>query len=137
MRKNVVVTVCLTMVASTTLWATPVADIYKHRCANCHGDQANGVSKLTPKQEKLKVEEMAGAGVASSPDVNTNGIPLNHLSQEDLLEKLKNLRKEEDGVSTKHSVMRQNLKMIEAREGKMSDEEMAEYIYTTFGAGAK
>ncbi len=137
MQKNKIVMACMVMATSTTLWATPVADIYQHRCANCHGDQANGVSKLTKKQVNMKVEEMAGSGIASGPNTNTNGVPLNHLSQEELLEKLQNLRKTEDGISTQHSVMRENLKTIEKREGKMSDEEMAEYIYTTFGPGSK
>jgi len=137
MKKNNIVAVYLAVVASTTLWATPVADIYKNRCANCHGDKANGVSKLAPKQESLEVKEAASKGISTGSTLNANGIPLNHLTQEDLLEKLINLRKADDGVDTMHSVMRKNLKTIETREGKISDKEMAEYIYNTFGAGSK
>jgi len=33
--------------------------------------------------------------------------------------------------------MNRNLKKTEEREGKITDEKMAKYIYTTFGFGSK
>jgi len=138
MQKKLIVTACLAVMAtSSTLLATPVSEVYKNRCANCHGDKADGLSKIASKQEDMKVSEMAGAGIASGPNLETHGIPLKNFSEEELLSKLKNLRKDESEIGVKHTVMRENLKTIEKREGKFSDEEMAAYIYSTFGEGAQ
>lgn len=137
MQKQRILMACMVMATSSTLWANSVAEIYKKRCANCHGDKADGISKLAPKQKDMKVSEMAGAGVVSGTTTNAYGTPLNNFTQEELLTKLKNLRKEDSELGAKHTVMRENLKTIEARDGKVSDEKMAKYIYMTFGEGSK
>jgi len=138
MQKSKIVMACFVSVLGSGLWASTVstADIYKNRCANCHGDAANGVPKLMPKKD-LEVNKMAGAGVVSGAMSNIHGAPLNHLSEEDLLVKLQNLRNEDHDATSPHSVMRKNLEAIEKREGKISDEEMAKFIYMTFGPGSK
>lgn len=139
MQRNKFVMACFVSMLGSTLWASPaspsVADEYQNRCANCHGVKADGVSKLKP-SEQMEAKKMPGAGVISDKDTDIYGSPLNHLSQEDLLAKLQNLRNEDYDADSAHSVMRENLKKIEKRDGKVSDEKMAEYIYTTFGAGA-
>lgn len=106
--------------------------VYEKRCANCHGATANGVPKLT-EREGVKPDAASAAGVSSQEKKNIYGPPLNHLSKEQLLSKLTNLRNKDFDASSPHSVMRDTLKNVEKREGEISDEEMAEYIYETFG----
>ncbi|HZF70304.1 c-type cytochrome [Sulfuricurvum sp.] len=106
--------------------------IYKNRCANCHGLKANGVPKLK-EQPGTSVEEAAANGMASQEKSDIYGPPLNTLSKEELVVKLKDLRNKDFDSKSAHSVMQKNLKKVEEREGKFSDEKMAEYIVTTFG----
>jgi len=106
--------------------------IYKNRCANCHGIKANGVPKLK-EQPGTSVEEAAAHGMASQEKGDIYGPPLNTLTQEELVMKLKDLRNKDFDSKSSHSVMQKNLKKVEEREGKFSDEKMAEYISTTFG----
>jgi len=110
-----------------------VSDIYKNRCANCHGIKANGVPKLK-EQPGVSAEQAAAEGAASQEKGNIYGPPLNMMSRDDLLQKLKDLRSKDFDSKSYHSIMRKNLKHIEEREGKISDEKMADYISTTFGA---
>lgn len=110
--------------------------IYTERCANCHGVTANGVPKITT-EPGVKAEEAGAAGVASQEKANIYGPALNTLSKEDIAAKLLDLRSKGFESQSYHSVMKGNLKTIEAREGKISDEAMAEYIYNTFGEGAE
>ncbi len=107
--------------------------IYKERCANCHGIKANGVPKLH-EQAGTTVEEAAAKGTASQEKNNIYGPPLNVYTKDELYHKLMDLRNKDFDSGTYHSVMRKNLKVIEDREGKISDEKMAEYIVTTFGS---
>jgi len=113
-----------------------MGDIYKARCANCHGVKANGVPKLK-EQSGVTVEEAAAQGNASQEKGNIYGPPLSTMSREDLLDKLKDLRSKDFDSKSYHSVMQKNLKKIEEREGKISDDKMADYIYTTFGSSTK
>jgi len=110
--------------------------IYKNRCANCHGLKADGVPKLK-EQSGTTVKEAAAQGTSSQEKVNIYGPALNAMSQEDLLTKLKDFRNKDFDSKSVHSVMQKNLKQVEDREGKISDEKMADYIYTTFGPGLK
>ncbi len=107
--------------------------IYKNRCANCHGLKANGVPKLK-EQSGTSVEEAAAQGMASQEKADIYGPPLNALSKEELVAKLKDLRNKDFDSKSAHSVMQKNLKKVEEREGKISDEKMADYIFTTFGS---
>ncbi len=75
--------------------------------------------------------------MASQEKTNIYGPALNKLSKEEIVAKLMDLRNKGFDTKSYHSVMKNNLKTIEAREGKISDEKMAEYIYSTFGAGAE
>lgn len=109
---------------------------YKHRCANCHGVKANGVPKLK-EQPGVSPEQAAAGGTSSQEKGNIYGPPLNTMSKEDLLIKLKDLRNKDFDSKSYHSVMQKNLKKIEEREGKIADEKMAEYISATFGPGTK
>jgi len=113
-----------------------MGSIYTERCANCHGVTANGVPKLEEKPG-VKVDEADAQGIASQEKANIYGPPLNKLSKEDIAAKLLDLRSKDFESQSYHSVMKGNLKTIEAREGKISDEKMAEYIYNTFGEGAE
>lgn len=113
-----------------------MGDIYESRCANCHGITANGVPKLT-EQPGVEAEEADAKGVASQAKTNIYGPALNGYSKEELTTKIMGLRSKSFDSESYHSVMQANLKHIEAREGKISDEMMAEYIYDTFGGGAK
>ncbi|MDD4854475.1 MAG: c-type cytochrome [Sulfuricurvum sp.] len=113
-----------------------VSNIYKTRCANCHGVKANGVPKLQ-EQSGTSAEEAAARGMASQEKINIYGPALNTISKEDLVYKLKDLRSKDFDSKSYHSVMQKNLKHIEEREGKFSDEKMADYIYTTFGSSTK
>jgi flagellar motility protein MotE (MotC chaperone) len=110
--------------------------IYKNRCANCHGLKANGVPKLK-EQSGTTAKEAASQGLASQEKENIYGPPLTAMSQEDLLLKLKDLRNKDFDSKSAHSIMQKNLKHVEEREGKISDEKMADYIYTTFGSSSK
>ncbi len=110
--------------------------IYKNRCANCHGLKANGVPKLK-EQSGTTVKEAVAQGIASQEKENIYGPPLNTMSQEDLLLKLKDLRNKDFDSKSAHSIMQKNLKQVDEREGKISDEKMADYIYTTFGSASK
>jgi len=113
-----------------------MGEIYTNRCANCHGITANGVPKL---QEKagVKAHEADAMGVASQEQTNIYGPALNLLSKEEIATKLLDIRSKDFDKKSYHSVMVQNLKTIEAREGKVSDEEMAAYIFDTFGNAAE
>lgn len=106
--------------------------IYKNRCANCHGMKANGVPKLK-EQPGITAEQAAALGAASQDKGDIYGPPLNTLSKDELVQKLKDLRNKDFDSKSYHSVMRKNLKKVEEREGKITDEKMAEYIFTTFG----
>ncbi len=112
------------------------ASIYKNRCANCHGNKANGVPKIkgTP---GIDPREADAKGIASEESANIYGPPLNRLSKEALLKKLDEIRNGDFDSESTHSIMRKNLDEIEKREGKISDEAMADYIYNTFGPGAE
>lgn len=112
--------------------ANKMGDIYKERCANCHGVTANGVPKLK-EQSGTTVQEATVQGAASQEKSNIYGPPLNTYSKDELYHKLMDLRSKDFDSNSYHSVMRKNLKVIEEREGKISDEKMAEYIFTTFG----
>lgn len=131
------VMLCAVSMVGSTLWAsspTPdVADVYKKRCANCHGIKADGVPKVEPKKQ-MAVEKMPGAGMVSDVAVNMYGSPLKHLTQEELVEKLKDFRNKSFDANSPESVMRDNLKKIEERDGHISDADMAAYIVNTFGA---
>jgi cytochrome c5 len=113
-----------------------MGEIYKNRCANCHGVTANGVPKID-EMAGVKPGEADASGVASQEKTDIHGPALNTMSQEELLSKLMDFRSKGFETDTYHSVMRYNLKTIEAREGKVYDEKMAEYIYTTYGEGAE
>lgn len=112
------------------------ASVYQNRCANCHGTAANGVPKLK-EQHGMTAHEAATQGTSSQEKGNIYGPPLNVYSKEELLSKLIGLRNKDFDNSTYHSEMRKNLQMIEAREGKISDERMADYIHRTFGSPKK
>jgi cytochrome c553 len=107
--------------------------IYKNRCANCHGIKANGVPKLK-EQLGTWVEEAAAQGMSSQEKADIYGPPLTALSKEELVTKLKDLRNKDFDSKSAHSVMQKNLMKVEEREGKISDEKMADYIFTTFGS---
>lgn len=107
--------------------------IYEKRCANCHGITANGVPKIK-EQPGVTPEEANTRGMASQEKMNIYGPPLNHLSEKELVAKLINLRGKDLTAVSPHSVMEDNLKKVEAREGKIDDEDMAEYIHETFGS---
>ncbi len=109
-----------------------VSDIYKNRCANCHGVKANGIPKLK-EQPGITAEQAKALGVASQNKGDIYGPPLNTMNKEDLLLKLKDLRNKDFDSKSYHSVMQKNLKHTEEREGKVNDEKMAEYISTAFG----
>jgi cytochrome c553 len=129
----------VSMLVSTLFGAQTVSDmgsIYTDRCANCHGVTANGVPKIK-EAPGVKAEEADASGVASQEKTNIYGPALNKLSKEEIVAKLMDLRSKGFDTKSYHSVMKSNLKTIEAREGKISDEKMAEYIYSTFGAGAE
>lgn len=113
-----------------------MGDIYKDRCSNCHGIKANGVPKLK-EQSGVSVEEAAAHGMASQEKGNIYGPPLNVYTKDEIYKKLLDLRSKDFDSASYHSIMQKNLKKIEEREGKISDEKMAEYISTTFGGGNK
>ena len=109
---------------------------YKHRCANCHGLKADGVPKLK-EQPGLSAEQAAALGMVSQEKGNIYGPPLNTMGKEELVSKLADLRNKDFDSKSYHSIMQKNMKKIEEREGKLSDEKMAEYISKTFGPDKK
>jgi cytochrome c553 len=113
-----------------------MGEIYKHRCANCHGEKADGVSMLK-EMPGVKSETAAMRGTTSQEQPNIHGPALKHLSLETLQAKLIDFRSKGFDVQSVHSVMRNNLKTIEEREGDIDDAAMAAYIYNTFGEGAE
>jgi hypothetical protein len=113
--------------------ATPMGELYENRCANCHGVKADGVPKISERQG-VDTAEASASGIASQATLNIYGPPLKHLTKAAFLAKMAELRGN-DMLSDTHNVdMMKNLKKIEAREGKVIDEEMADYIVTTFGS---
>ncbi len=113
-----------------------MGDIYVNRCANCHGATANGIPQIKEKAG-VKSEEAGSHGIASQKKTNIYGPALNALTKEEIVDKLIDLRSKGFESHSYDSVMKGNLKNIEEREGKVSDEKMAEYIYNTFGGGAE
>ena len=109
-----------------------MGEIYKNRCANCHGVKANGVPKLS-ERHGVNPAEANMEGIASQEKLNIYGPPLNTLSQAELTAKLRDLKSSHYDSESYNSEMRKNLKKIEAREGEISEEKMAEYIFKTFG----
>ncbi len=109
-----------------------MGDIYKHRCANCHGITANGVPKLS-ERTGVSPAEANMEGIASQQKMNIYGPPLNTLSKSELSAKLRDLKSNHYDSDSYNSEMRKNLKKIEAREGEISPDAMAEYIVKTFG----
>lgn len=110
--------------------------IYKNNCASCHGMKADGVKKLKG-QSGITAKQRAALDVASKGQAYACGVPLNTLSEEELVRKLQDIRNKNFDGKSYHAVMNRNLKKSEEREGKITDEKMAKYIYTTFGFGSK
>lgn len=106
--------------------------IYKNRCANCHGVKANGVPKLKEQSETTD-KEAAAQGSASQEKNNIYGPPLNIYTKDEMYNKMVDLRNKDFDSKSYHSIMQKNLKKVEEREGKFSDEKIAEYIAKTFG----
>lgn len=110
--------------------------IYKNNCASCHGEKADGVKKLKGKSG-ITEKQRAALDVASQGQAYVCGVPLDNLSEEDLVRKLGDIRNKNFDGKSYHAVMQRNMKKVEEREGKITDEKMAKYIYTTFGFGSK
>lgn len=110
--------------------------IYKNNCAACHGERADGIKKLTG-VSGITTKQRAALDVASKGQAYVCGVPLNTLTQAELVRKLKDIRKKNFDGKSYHAVMNRNMKKVEEREGKVTDEKMANYIYTTFGFGSK
>ncbi|WP_300362262.1 c-type cytochrome [Hydrogenimonas sp.] len=140
MKKIGLLAIALVTAGTMTLGASThvkdAASVYKNRCANCHGDKANGVPKITP-APGVDPREADAKGIVSEESANVYGPPLNGLSKEELLKKLDEIRNGDFDSESTHAAMRKNLEEIEKREGKISDEAMAEYIYNTFGPGSE
>ncbi|BDY12539.1 c-type cytochrome [Hydrogenimonas cancrithermarum] len=140
MKRIGLVTTVLASVAAMTLSASgdikDAASLYKERCANCHGVKANGVPKIKV-SPGIEPHEADAKGIASEEKLDIYGPPLNHYTKDELLKKLFYLRHDDFDSGSSHSIMRKNLKEIEKREGAISDEQMADYIYNTFGRNAK
>lgn len=113
-----------------------MGDIYKNRCAKCHGMKADGVSMMK-EMPGVTAGDADAKGMASQEQPNIHGPALNMLSQEELQRKLMDFRSKGFDAGSYHSVMRSNLKTIEKREGDVDDAAMAAYIYNTFGEGAE
>ena len=139
MRANAILMIGLMSLAVSDICSAQMTknmgDIYENRCANCHGVAAHGVPKIE-EQHGILADKADEYGVASEEKVNIYGPPLRYYTRDELVHKLQDLRNEDFDTESFHSVMRENLKNIEAREGKISDEKMAEYIYNTFGVEA-
>lgn len=110
--------------------------IYKNNCAGCHGVKADGVKKLKG-QLGITTKQRAALDVVSHGRNYVCGVPLDTLSEEDLVRKLGDIRNKNFDGKSYHAVMQRNMKKIEEREGKITDEKMAKYIFTTFGFGSK
>ncbi|MBN2823697.1 MAG: c-type cytochrome [Campylobacterales bacterium] len=119
MRSKSITLLSLLIVTSTTIWGNSAQEVYKTKCANCHGDKADGDTKI----------------ISQTPMIKTKGVAFTNLSQEEILQKLQNLRKNGNKLHDGSIAMREYLKAIESGVGKISDEEMAAYIYNTFGKG--
>ncbi len=113
-----------------------MGEVYQSRCAKCHGVKADGVSMMK-EMPGVKPEKAEMLGVSSQQQPNVHGPALDHLGKEELHRKLIDFRAKGFDVDSYHSVMRDNLKTIEAREGDIDDAAMASYIYNTFGEGAE
>ena len=109
-----------------------MGDIYKNRCANCHGIQANGVPKLSERSGVTPAEANT-EGIASQQKLNIYGPPLNTLSKSELAAKIRDFKSRHFDSESFDSEMRTNMKKIEAREGEIDAEKMAEYIVKSFG----
>lgn len=107
-------------------------DIYKNRCANCHGIKADGVPKLS-ERTGVKPDEANTEGIASQQKLNIYGPPLNTLSMSELSSKIRDFKSNHFDSESLDSEMRKNMKKIEKREGDIDPEKMAEYIAKTFG----
>ncbi|MDD2790419.1 MAG: hypothetical protein PHU40_07115 [Sulfurimonas sp.] len=140
MKKSTLLVIGLASLVVSNLQASTakkdIGAIFESRCANCHGATADGVPKIKEKAGVVS-EKASATGVSSQEKANIYGPPLNNLSKEELVSQLLNLRNQDFDANSPHSVMRKNLEKIEKREGKVSDEEMAEYISTTFGPASK
>lgn len=110
--------------------------IYKNNCASCHGEKADGVKKLKEHQG-ITTSQRVALDVASQGQAYVCGVPLDTLTQKDLVRKLGDIRNKNFDGKSYHAVMNRNMKKVEEREGKITDEKMAKYIYTTFGFGSK
>lgn len=110
--------------------------IYKNNCATCHGERADGIKKLKG-VSGITTKQRAALDVASKGQAYVCGVPLNALTQAELVGKLKDIRNKNFDGKSYHAVMNRNMKKVEEREGKVTDEKMANYIYTTFGFGSK
>ena len=113
-----------------------MGEIFQKRCANCHGETAHGVPRIEEKPG-VNHDEANFHGMASEKKKNIYGPPLNHLSKATIVHKLVDLSNGHFDSDTHHSDMRENLKRIEARDGKIDFDHMAEYITATFGDEAR
>ena len=109
-----------------------MGEIYKNRCANCHGIKANGVPKLS-ERHGVSPDEANSEGIASQKKMNIYGPPLNTLSKNELTSKIRDFKSGHFDSDSLGSEMRENMKKIEAREGSVDPEKMAEYIAKHFG----
>lgn len=137
MKKSKLLMVWLVAVTSTMLWAAPVASheegVYKNNCAQCHGAKAEGVVRIKSK-DQIVVKKIEGVGTCITNKANYYGPALKQLSQKEISEKLTTFRKKSDFKKYPlHSIMAENLKTIESKEGKISDKKMAAYIHKRFG----
>lgn len=110
--------------------------IYKNNCAACHGERADGVKKLKG-HPGITTKQRAALDVASKGQAYVCGVALDSLTEKELVRKLKDIRTKNFDGKSYHAVMNRNMKKVEEREGKVTDEKMANYIYTTFGFGSK
>lgn len=129
------VSMLMSSYSSAKDWESP-SMIYKNNCASCHGDKADGVKKLKG-HSGLTTKQKAALDVASQGQAYVCGVALNTLTQEELVRKLQDIRNKNFDGKSYHAVMNRNMKKVEEREGKITDEKMANYIYTTFGFGSK
>jgi mono/diheme cytochrome c family protein len=136
MKSKMIFCASLASVLALSVGAANIAKIYQKRCANCHGIEANGVPKAKP-LPGVNPNEAKSVGVISEGASNIYGPPLNHLSAEEIAAKLKEIRSKGFETEAHHEAMSYNLQEIEKREGKISDEAMAEYIYSHFNPEAK
>ena len=109
-----------------------MGEIYKTRCANCHGIKADGVPKLS-ERHGVTPSEANSDGIASQAKMNIYGPPLNTLSQNELASKIRDFKSGHFDSDSLGSEMRENMKKIEAREGSVDPDKMAEYITKSFG----